>query len=671
MIDNKTQRLALPLPNVDNYLEDDVVRLSEALQILDAKVATVGDDGKIPVSQIPAVALTDTFPVNSEAAMLALEAQPGDVAIRNDLSKSFILMATPATMLGNWKEIVNDALVQLASNDGERLIGICPDIATLRLIEPKSAGQRITLREHTAGTGKGGGQFRSVMDGSTYTDNNGTIIKTTAGAVWLRINADITNPLMFGAQCTDGVDDSLALRAASDAAERMDGLGLTYFINDTVYWNQFVGRRYRYNFVLRAMASLPDGRPMVRIGNDQYVDKFVLDAGAQTVGVGTIGLVWEGGRPGFGGAVTNGYIAYTGSQGLYVSGDYTANKYAERGIIDNIRFQTCGNRGTGNGRATLGTDGVSNFSISNIVANGCNWGLYFRNDLNIAGVARKAHNKLHNATLRGSGRTHATMTDAQGISASFQDDLQIYNVDISDFADNAIDMQYCDASIVTNWRATNCKDGVFMGDRGCSRHKISNGIAVSCDRAIRLTTDGSYVMNGTAPQLTNVTIENVDSYNHHFEGFWIRNSGKGAGSSMRNIKLIGCTADGSASYTESTNGHGFNIAGGEDVTLENCYAFNTRKSGFFVEDSEFVSLLRCKATNADREGAGNPALDITCVRATVDICQAYGSSTAVGLRLRAGSNSSAIRGFRWRGVASGMDVQAGSNSVVQTDNLQW
>lgn len=141
MIDNKTQRLALPLPNVDNYLEDDVARLSEALLILDEKVATVGEDGlvspeqlpsnivrtdengKIPVDNIPSVAITDTFPVDSEAAMLALTAQPGDVAIRNDLSKSFILMAAPATMLGNWKEILNDALMQLAKDDGYKKVG--------------------------------------------------------------------------------------------------------------------------------------------------------------------------------------------------------------------------------------------------------------------------------------------------------------------------------------------------------------------------------------------------------------------------------------------------------------------------------------------------------------------------------------------------------------------
>lgn len=122
MIDNKTQRLALPLPNVDNYLEDDVSRLAEALQILDANVATVDESGKIPMSQIPAVALTDAFPVDDQAAMLALNAQPGDVAIRNDLSKSFILMAAPATTLGNWKEIVNDALVQLGKSTGGQLV---------------------------------------------------------------------------------------------------------------------------------------------------------------------------------------------------------------------------------------------------------------------------------------------------------------------------------------------------------------------------------------------------------------------------------------------------------------------------------------------------------------------------------------------------------------------
>lgn len=109
MIDNRTPRLGLLLPDADNYLEDDVVRLSESMTILDGKVATVGADGKVPLDQLPAVAITDTFPVNSTAEMLALNAQKGDVAIVSSSAgrQSYILMAEPASTLTNWK-LLND-----------------------------------------------------------------------------------------------------------------------------------------------------------------------------------------------------------------------------------------------------------------------------------------------------------------------------------------------------------------------------------------------------------------------------------------------------------------------------------------------------------------------------------------------------------------------------------
>lgn len=72
-------------------------------------VVAVGSDGKISSDLLPALAITDTFVVNSEAAMLALSVQIGDVAIRTDLSKSFILKATPATQLANWQEMLTPA----------------------------------------------------------------------------------------------------------------------------------------------------------------------------------------------------------------------------------------------------------------------------------------------------------------------------------------------------------------------------------------------------------------------------------------------------------------------------------------------------------------------------------------------------------------------------------
>lgn len=68
-------------------------------------VATLDGSGLIPEGQLPALAITDTFEVASQAAMLALTAQRGDVAVRSDINKSFILKATPASTLANWVEL--------------------------------------------------------------------------------------------------------------------------------------------------------------------------------------------------------------------------------------------------------------------------------------------------------------------------------------------------------------------------------------------------------------------------------------------------------------------------------------------------------------------------------------------------------------------------------------
>ena len=70
-------------------------------------VPVLGTDGKLPSSVIPASAITNTYVVASESAMLALSnADVGDVCIRNDLRKSFILKETPYSTLSNWKELL-------------------------------------------------------------------------------------------------------------------------------------------------------------------------------------------------------------------------------------------------------------------------------------------------------------------------------------------------------------------------------------------------------------------------------------------------------------------------------------------------------------------------------------------------------------------------------------
>ena len=55
----------------------------------------------------PTLVITDTFVVNSQAEMLALsDAEQGDVAVRTDLSKTFILKQSPYSTLANWQELL-------------------------------------------------------------------------------------------------------------------------------------------------------------------------------------------------------------------------------------------------------------------------------------------------------------------------------------------------------------------------------------------------------------------------------------------------------------------------------------------------------------------------------------------------------------------------------------
>lgn len=86
-------------------------------------VPILDSSGKLPVSVIPAIALTEPFVVSSEAEMLALDAQPGDIAKRTDLGYSFCLAASPASTLSNWVQLTDDVLAQLGLSSGATQIG--------------------------------------------------------------------------------------------------------------------------------------------------------------------------------------------------------------------------------------------------------------------------------------------------------------------------------------------------------------------------------------------------------------------------------------------------------------------------------------------------------------------------------------------------------------------
>ncbi len=66
-------------------------------------VATLGNNGKIPSTQIPAISFQNVNVVNSDATMTAIAgAQVGSIAIRTDNNNNYVLSALPASNLANW-----------------------------------------------------------------------------------------------------------------------------------------------------------------------------------------------------------------------------------------------------------------------------------------------------------------------------------------------------------------------------------------------------------------------------------------------------------------------------------------------------------------------------------------------------------------------------------------
>lgn len=103
---------------LSNVTDDAQVKRSE--MGVASGVATLGGDGKIPSAEIPALAITDTFVVASEVAMLALTAEVGDVAVRTDENKCYILQTADPSVLGHWQELLtpSDTVTSVNSQTG-------------------------------------------------------------------------------------------------------------------------------------------------------------------------------------------------------------------------------------------------------------------------------------------------------------------------------------------------------------------------------------------------------------------------------------------------------------------------------------------------------------------------------------------------------------------------
>lgn len=124
-----------------------------------AAIATSGNaadlTGTLPTAVLPALAINDTFTVASQAAMLALTAQKGDIAVRSDLTAAFILAAEPAATLANWVRLPVPADAVLSVNGQTGVVVLAKaDIGLSNVDNTSDASKPISTATATALAGK-------------------------------------------------------------------------------------------------------------------------------------------------------------------------------------------------------------------------------------------------------------------------------------------------------------------------------------------------------------------------------------------------------------------------------------------------------------------------------------------------------------------------------------
>ncbi|HHU0797465.1 TPA: hypothetical protein ACT92G_002283, partial [Enterobacter hormaechei subsp. steigerwaltii] len=433
---------------------------------------------------------------------------------------------------GSWVGVGDASLrAALAAMDGEKLIGECPDIATLRTIEPSYDKQRITVREHTANTGYGGGQFRAVMSGSSYADNNGTIIKTSGGAAWVRVNVGYISPYMFGAlPRVDATTPTAhtAINAAAAAAVSQnaifDGLGATFNVTGECTINN--SNSIIFQNMGLVVTDVAASFNVVRVRNADHTIRRIRIEGSNSK---VLGINVESTATGT--IVGSCKVTNTGLTAIYST--------ASRVVARNNQTDSCGLLGTGNYRCSIWFNENEHAVMEGNICTHCAWGILMRNTI---GTSQGYFNTMRNNIVVSASGTTA---DCQGISASAQIHLSTTDNIVRGFPNNAIDHQNCFGMIITGNQIHQCNDGVFIGDRSCGRIIISNNNIEACFTGIRY-----YNPSNSTPEYQNQTFADVQITNNVIytstsRAIWVIMTGTTSANFMTNVN--GNIVDGNGS----------------------------------------------------------------------------------------------------------------------------
>lgn len=194
-------------------------------------VPILDTNGKLDTNVLPGLALTTTNVVATQSEMLALTAEMGDLAVRTDLNKTFVLKANGASTLANWQELLTPTdsvtsvsgktgAVTLTSND-VGLNNVTNESKATMFSSPTFTGSPTapTATDGTNTTQVATTAFvtKAVNNKTSITGNAGTATKLATGRS-ITLSGDVTGNTTF-----DGSGNVTIATTVASTTSNIDG----------------------------------------------------------------------------------------------------------------------------------------------------------------------------------------------------------------------------------------------------------------------------------------------------------------------------------------------------------------------------------------------------------------------------------------------------------------
>lgn len=284
----------------------------------------LGSDGKVPSSYLPSTTLNNTFVVTSQSEQTALSAAVGDIAVRTDQNKSYVLKATPASTFSNWQELLSSAAVTSVNSQTGNVSLTSSNISEGSNLYFTNARSRSAF-SITAGS-----------SGVTYSSSTGVLdfsnLQTSSGAV-TSVNGQTGTVVLSTSDIAEGSNQYYTTSRARSALS-VTGTGLSY--NSTTGVITISG--------LASVAGTADGQIQYKSGSSLAANQyFKYDTSTYKLTVGGATLFSD---PTSGSSSTLQPIAASGGYTLNVVGGDSSSGAGAGGAL-NLKSGLSGATGSG------------------------------------------------------------------------------------------------------------------------------------------------------------------------------------------------------------------------------------------------------------------------------------------------------------------------------------